>query len=142
MSRWRQHRILEAMTRSYSGPGDRTTRREFIAAAAAGAALLLPRVALGQAKAPAVVGILWPSTEQLDAPYLAALRDGLRDAGYNGGENLTLAMRYANGIFADFPMLAAELAALAPGVIITTTDNAISAVRTVAPRIPLAALHA
>lgn len=87
-----------------------------------------------------VVGILWPSTEQIDAAFSAAIHNGLRAEGYVEGQNVELAMRYANGDFTRFTSLAAELVALKPSVIVTASDNAVRAVHSASPTIPLVAL--
>lgn len=84
--------------------------------------------------------MLWPSTEKLDVAFLAAIRDGLKAEGYVDGQNLALETRYADGDFNRFPALAAELAALKPRVIATTTDLAVRVVRTTLPTVPLVAL--
>ena len=43
------------------------------------------------------VGLAIPVDQSTDAPFQKAFRDGLREAGYVDGKNVTLIVRYANG---------------------------------------------
>lgn len=58
------------------------------------------------------VGVLWHAgSAEEEAPYLKALRDGLRDLGYVEGKNIVLENRFPAEIPVRFFSLAAELAA-------------------------------
>ena len=57
-----------------------------------------PRGAFAQpAPEQPLVGILWPSSVEIEADFAAAIRKGMSDSGYVEGRNLALAMRYAGG---------------------------------------------
>jgi putative ABC transport system substrate-binding protein len=114
-------------------------RRTFLSGLGGAAAWPFAAAAQSAAGKP-VVAILWPSTEKLDVAFLAAIRDGLKAEGYVDGQNLALEMRNADGDFSRFPALAAELAALKPRVIATTTDLAVRIVRSTMPTVPLVAV--
>jgi putative tryptophan/tyrosine transport system substrate-binding protein len=65
------------------------------------------RDAVAQAKPP-VVGYLIP-TAPLIAPVATAFRQGLSDAGYIGGQNVSIEHRWADGDYDRLPALAADL---------------------------------
>jgi putative ABC transport system substrate-binding protein len=56
-----------------------------------------------------VIGVLDTSTAEGRLPTLTALRDGLRDAGYVEGRNLTIEYRFAENHYERLPALAADL---------------------------------
>jgi hypothetical protein len=80
------------------------------------------------------------------ADIVAAFRQGLKEAGFADGENVTIISRFAAGNFAQLPDLAADL--IRDGVsLIVATGGTVSAVKVkpVVPRtipIAVAALHA
>lgn len=78
---------------------------------------------------PPVVGVLAATRESFGASYVEAGRKVLRDLGYIEGQNLTLEIRFAGGQPERIPVLAAELAALNPRVIIVVGDIAVRAVK-------------
>ena len=83
----------------------RLRRREVISLL--GSAAAWPRVARAQ-QSVAVVGILNAASSE-SAFYMAGFREGLRDAGYVEGQNVTLEFRWAEGHYERLPALAAEL---------------------------------
>src|SRR5437870_10777074 len=55
------------------------------------------------------IGLVFAYSPDLDAPHLAAFRDGLRDLGYVEGKNIVVEARHASIQREKFPELAAEL---------------------------------
>jgi len=66
-----------------------------------------------------VIGLLSPLSAGAASRNVAALRSALRNLGYLEGRNLTLALRYGDGVTESMPSLARELVALNPDVILT-----------------------
>jgi putative tryptophan/tyrosine transport system substrate-binding protein len=83
-------------------------RREFITLFG-GAAAAWPLAARGQqAQSIARIGVLWHAgSEQDEAPFLGALRQGFSDLGYVEGRNLVLENRFAGEQYDRFNQLAA-----------------------------------
>ena len=127
------------------GKRHRTIRRRDLVAVAAiaatgGAALAWPRrVSAQTAPDLPLVGVLWPGSPAIEVDFESAMRSGLKDGGYVEGKNFAIAMRYANAEFGRLMPLAAELAALKPGVIVTSPDEALLAAHRAAPTVPLVA---
>jgi putative tryptophan/tyrosine transport system substrate-binding protein len=84
-------------------------RREFITLLGGAAALSRPQVVHAQQPAMPVVGYLHSASPEPYAPMLAAFRQGLAEAGYVEGQNVTIQYRWAEGRFELLPALAAEL---------------------------------
>jgi putative ABC transport system substrate-binding protein len=112
-----------------------------LSAAALGNALGGPR-ALAQALQRELrrVGVLTATTPAAFAVQAQALRDGLRDHGWVEGRDVVIADRYADGRAEDLARLAAELAALAPAVIVATGAAATDAARAAAPTTPIVSI--
>jgi putative ABC transport system substrate-binding protein len=70
-----------------------------------------------------------------------ALLEGLRERGYLVGQNLLIEYRYWQARAEQIPTLVAELVALGPEIIITTTPQAAAAVHAAAPQIPMVFLN-
>ncbi len=65
------------------------------------------------------IGFLGETSASEHARQIAALRQGLRDAGYDEGKNLVIAYRWAEGKYDRLPGLAAELVGLKVDLIVT-----------------------
>ena len=95
-------------------------RRAFIAAL--GGAAAWPLVARGQTaeRHRPLVGLLFPASEEVVRPYIAAVRARLAELGYVEGRDYELAIRNAPLPDRDAGLrLGAELLALSPAVIVT-----------------------
>jgi putative ABC transport system substrate-binding protein len=113
------------------------TRRGFISAL--GRALIAwPLVTAAQHSAARKIGYLSPRSSGVEADSLAAIRDGLSEAGYFEGKNLAIEYRWAEGKYERLPAMAADLARRNVSVIITTGGpQTARAARAAAPDIPL-----
>jgi putative ABC transport system substrate-binding protein len=83
-------------------------RRDFITLFG-GMAATGPLAAQAQQPAVPVIGLLDTGTADGRLASHAALRDGLRDAGYVEGRNLTIEYRFAENHYERLPALAADL---------------------------------
>ncbi len=112
-------------------------RRDFITLLG-GAAAAWPIAAYAQ-QSPArpIVGVLVPQSQVASARNVDAFRKGLRDLGYVEGRNITLEIRYGDGLPERLPQLATELVALKPAVIRAGSSAAIVAARNATETIPL-----
>jgi putative ABC transport system substrate-binding protein len=73
-----------------------------------------------------VIGYLGSASATPNAPYVAALREGLSETGYVEGQNLAIEFRWAEGSYDRFPALAADLVGRKVDVIATTGGTAIA----------------
>ena len=112
---------------------DRMKRREFITLV--GGAVAWPRVARAQ-QGVAVVGLLNAASPE-SAFYMAGLREGLRDAGYVEGQNVTLEFRWAEGHYERLPALAADLVRHPVSVIVAGGIPPLMAAKAATSTIPI-----
>jgi putative tryptophan/tyrosine transport system substrate-binding protein len=96
-------------------------RREFIAGL--GGAAAWPVVAGAQQVAMPVVGFLSSRSPGESTGVVAAFQQGLRDAGFVEGQNLSIAFRWAEGRYDRLPALAANLVDLRVAVIFAAGGN-------------------
>jgi len=111
-------------------------RREFITLLA-GAAAAWPLAAHAEVstKRP-VIAVLTAITKENNAP-LNAFVQGLKELGYVDGVNVDLAYRFAEGHLDRFPVLAADVVALKPDVILATVTPAAVATKALTTSIPI-----
>src|SRR5262249_24773369 len=98
-------------------------RRDFVTLLGS-TAVLWPLRALAQQPVMPVIGFLNGEWPQGYAHYVAAFRQGLKEAGYVEGENVAIDYRWAEGRYEQLPALAAELILLNPTVIAATSTPA------------------
>jgi len=95
-------------------------RRDFITLLGGAVATAWPLAARAQQPTMPVIGLL-SSRAPSESDYLvAAIRQGLKEAGYVEGQNVTLDFRWAEGRYDRLPAYAAELVRRPVTVIVTT----------------------
>jgi len=100
-------------------------RRQFITLL--GGAAAWPLVARAQQRAIPVIGILASVSPVPYAPFIAAIKEGLRQAGYVEGRNVAIEYRWAEGQYDRLPQLASELVEMDVAVIVLVGGGATTA---------------
>jgi putative ABC transport system substrate-binding protein len=105
-------------------------RREFITLLG-GAAAAWPLAARAQPQSGKMsrIGFLGNSTAALEANLVEPFRDGLRALGYEEGRTILIEYRWAEGNYARFPALVAELLAANVDVLVTAGTPAALAIK-------------
>src|SRR5262249_21745966 len=107
-------------------------RRKFLATLG-GAAAAWPLAVRAQQSSDSgpLIGILSPLSAGTATRNIEGFRAGLRELGYFEGRNVTLALRFAEGMPERMPALATELVGLKPDVIVAAPETSLLAVRNV-----------
>jgi putative ABC transport system substrate-binding protein len=102
-----------------------------------GSAMTAAHTLRAQQKAMPVIGFLNSGSPGPWAPYLAAFRQGLSEAGYVEGQNLAIEYRWAEYRYDRLPALAVDLVGRNVDAIVTITNAGIQAAKSATSTIPI-----
>jgi len=111
-------------------------RRAFIEGIAA-LGVAWPLAARAQQSSIPVIGYLGPGSPQSDAFRLTGFRQGLKEAGYVEGQNLTIEHRWAEDHYDRLPAMAADLVRHQVAVIVATSASASLAAKAATTTLPI-----
>jgi putative ABC transport system substrate-binding protein len=112
-------------------------RRDFVILLGSGAAAAWPIAARAQGSARPVVGYLGPGSAVSDAFRVTAFRQGLSEAGFIEGQNVTVDYRWAEEHYDRLPEMAADLANRHVAVIVATSTPAALAAKGATTTVPI-----
>src|SRR5204862_5415651 len=106
-----------------------------------GAAVAWPLMARAQQKTMPLIGVLGTGSLGQFAPFIAAFRQGLSEAGHVEGQNFAIEYRGAEGHYDRLPALAADLVGRKIDLIMAGSPPAALAAKSATATIPIVFRH-